>query len=1737
MPFRKRLKNWTATLRPPRIPSPDVSRATSTTSLVSSHNNSISAPNASSSNISDPVPLRLEGLWKEAYSNLQNKNPDLLAQYEGILLSSTKSDTLQNENRGNTDIDPRLESCVKGRLEAIENSRLKIRIGGREIEVRKQVRRVVGGILSVKDIISAAVSAEPHVSIAWAGVLFLLDPLAKSFHQDEDALDGFQAVSDLMVRYAFIEKGQGRIYSNSGCKPADSGQHLADLIRSKTVELYGLILEYHMSLATHLNHAGFKRFLHDWAEIDKWRNMLETITSLDQKIRQDLTAFAGDDIQRIFKELENSQRVVMDSLAVLKQEFHEAKQRELLNGLPLVLEARFGSFDDGNNPECLEGTRTEILREIQTWAENPDDSPVFWLRGMAGTGKSTISRTFAAACQQRKSLVPHGSPLAPHVYLGATFFFDRTKPGRNTVEKLFPTISNELASSFPDARDKVCRAISENQFIGTQNLRNQWNKLILEPLLTLEKELLLPVTLVLLLDALDEAMSEDHNEAGKPAHDIGGVLRLMATSGKLQHIRLKFFFTSRPEIFSQFRHVLSREVNIRNFELPKTSVMSQMANIPKDDITIYLEHRIRQVVSQATVDYPESPVKPTCWLSQDEERGIVRTLAEKSDGLFIYAATACRFLEGVDCDLDDLQTRMRELSDVGTEGVSPQDNLDRTYSQILKYSVIYNSRKTKAEKHDFYELFERVIGAVVVLAEPLSIATLEDLLDLAEKAPKTRRLLNSLSSVVSCGVGFGSPIQLLHLSFRDFLLGQPKRRCLYDEFCIDTKRAHADLFRSCLKLLSRTLKQDICSLDSPSFLTEDIDPSLLNQRIPASVRYASQYWSHHLQQAGIELFDDDCVHQFLKQNFLYWLEVMSLLRMIPTAIHNIIKLESYLADLPRDGRSELQDMLYDMKRFILASKNEAEKAPAQVYRSALIFAPENSICRSVFRNLIPRSFSRLPKTKKEWDPLLQEFEYGEYGEHLAISSDGKTLAVLNGSLMADRIKLWDLTTGTLLDTIDCGGHAESIAFLTGDKYLVCYGGLRSVRIWDIEYGALLRTVLLTDDGDTLASSLMNPNCTSSLSLRGYLAVVYPNGTTIGLICTTQGVLQKIYVPSTVNAIAWSSDGFTLAISVIDGSILFWDASESAFMPSLMEPFGFGRVLKLAFSPDGALLTERLLDDSVLIQLWEWEAGTLVWQIVDDSQEWRECRSVDFAKVAIIAFYPTEKVLATWNQPAGLQRWDYVSRKRLMRIPTPKNETSVKLSPNGKLFVVATEAADGTPITELFDTSTGVLLTRLKGIQHRPNFIFTPEGRILISIDREQILRVWDLSSNLEPEKLANQQTSIDKLTLSPDHRFVLSKSTGHIGLWGINAGSPLRVVSRGDTWGIADIIEQALNSDYKRPILTKLKMPLDGNTPNDIFDELVEDLVHVLFNSQPATDLLASFIQNREKAISPNGRLLAKTSSSRKEISSGDDDISPEKDEVTVWDVSTGEVVRTLHQGNHRYLDLSFSPDARLLAIGYTRFNSGINTLEIWDIESGKVRVQEKMTVDDTLQQGKVLWSADGTKVALNSVHSGGALRYDATLFLYDLVKKASVTLKYPGLSAALSPDGRRVATKAFDKSLSWWEIVGDNLTLLGQRADMHWGSGRSRDDKDNFRFEGDQVIATDKTRTDVRSLLPNWDSRTSRQILLEDGWIMYGPERVLLPLQYRPRGVLVTKDNVLVIGHASGEITFWEFADEEIQS
>src|SRR3954452_4674724 len=86
---------------------------------------------------------------------------------------------------------------------------------------------------------------------------------------------------------------------------------------------------------------------------------------------------------------------------------------------------------------CHRGTRRELLEMIDRWAEHPTSRSIFWLNGMAGTGKSTISYTVAKRLNQDK---PTG-----HAKLGASFFFKRGEGDRGSAAFLFPTIIRQLA--------------------------------------------------------------------------------------------------------------------------------------------------------------------------------------------------------------------------------------------------------------------------------------------------------------------------------------------------------------------------------------------------------------------------------------------------------------------------------------------------------------------------------------------------------------------------------------------------------------------------------------------------------------------------------------------------------------------------------------------------------------------------------------------------------------------------------------------------------------------------------------------------------------------------------------------------------------------------------------------------------------------------------------------------------------------------------------------------------------------------------------------------------------------------------------------------------------------------------------------------------------------------------------------------------------------------------------------
>ncbi|RYP55222.1 hypothetical protein DL770_010934 [Monosporascus sp. CRB-9-2] len=76
----------------------------------------------------------------------------------------------------------------------------------------------------------------------------------------------------------------------------------------------------------------------------------------------------------------------------------------ILNRLPNAEDAPFNSYSKQHQPTCLSDTRVDLLKEIYNWADGQDERCIFWLNGLAGTGKSTTARTVARKYFERGGL-------------------------------------------------------------------------------------------------------------------------------------------------------------------------------------------------------------------------------------------------------------------------------------------------------------------------------------------------------------------------------------------------------------------------------------------------------------------------------------------------------------------------------------------------------------------------------------------------------------------------------------------------------------------------------------------------------------------------------------------------------------------------------------------------------------------------------------------------------------------------------------------------------------------------------------------------------------------------------------------------------------------------------------------------------------------------------------------------------------------------------------------------------------------------------------------------------------------------------------------------------------------------------------------------------------------------------------------------------------------------------------
>lgn len=162
--------------------------------------------------------------------------------------------------------------------------------------------------------------------------------------------------------------------------------------------------------------------------------------------------------------------------------------------MPIAIGASFDSHKDEHDARCLHNTRVDLLDQIIKWAKDDNGKPIFWLNGMAGTVKSTIARTVAQS-------------FANQQLLGASFFFKRGEGDHGNATRFFTMIATELMIRVLEVIPLIKKAIDDNPGIYEKYLKEQFKKLLFEPLS--EVVSLQLWELVVVVNALDECERDE----------------------------------------------------------------------------------------------------------------------------------------------------------------------------------------------------------------------------------------------------------------------------------------------------------------------------------------------------------------------------------------------------------------------------------------------------------------------------------------------------------------------------------------------------------------------------------------------------------------------------------------------------------------------------------------------------------------------------------------------------------------------------------------------------------------------------------------------------------------------------------------------------------------------------------------------------------------------------------------------------------------------------------------------------------------------------------------------------------------------------------------------------------------------------------------------------------------------------------------------------------------------------
>jgi hypothetical protein len=429
----------------------------------------------------------------------------------------------------------------------------------------------------------------------------------------------------------------------------------------------------------------------------------------------------------------------------------------LLSKLQPVVSGRYNAL--GAPTGCLENTRVSVLDTLMKWAEDGTSTQyVYWLSGLAGTGKTAIMRSL---CER----------LAERQLLGASFFISRAADNRHDVRCILQTLIDQLARKSTGLRKSICATLESNPDVVELALEYQLRDLLEMPYSTSAHDFTHP--LVLVIDAFDECRKD--KDSGRHGGDF---LPLLLRALSRCQPYLKLVITSRLDkpILDMFK-----DVNPTTMRLHE---MDWMAVHP--DMRLYLLKGFERILTKKRL------LLQGRWPTEDE----IDLLVRRADKLFVYAATLLKYIgHSAFYPPDRLNIILRNAPSLETSHAFHE--LDHLYSLALQDATTPPETTSIEEQEEIAVQLRRLLSILLVIQNPPSVTDLADYVDEREEIVRLR--LESVSAIILVPEDNAArDVRFFHTSFPDYLIDPS--RCTDQRFLLSVEQSHGVLLLRMLEL-------------------------------------------------------------------------------------------------------------------------------------------------------------------------------------------------------------------------------------------------------------------------------------------------------------------------------------------------------------------------------------------------------------------------------------------------------------------------------------------------------------------------------------------------------------------------------------------------------------------------------------------------------------------------------------------------------------------------------------------------------------------------------------------------------------------------------------------------------------------------------------------------------------------------------------------------------------------------